>query len=203
MKKHNLFIFSLFLIIIAAQNAAPTHEAALKITGILFACSYLLFYAGDIAVFRYKLLARKAMKENRPEVVKEYYRQIGLISPGSLNGKAARGIVHALDGEWEHAEKLFREVLRQRPHDFLLHYNLAVALLKRGFLDEAMKSLLLIIRLRPHFAHAYSAIGEIEIARGNDEAAYCYFQYALLLDRNDPSARMHLPILRVKLEQAA
>lgn len=190
-------------IIIVSNLISSSPQATLRIMGILFASSYLLFYSGDLAVFWYTLQAEKAIRNNNPVIVKEMYRMINRISPGSISGKTALAIVHTLEGEWDRAEKLYREVLRVRPYDTRLQYNLAITLVKKGEYDESLRSLLLIVRLYPGWVVAYSAVGEVYMALNNYELAYKYFKLALFLDSNDQSALQHLPIIAKKLEQAA
>lgn len=190
-------------IIIVSNLISPSPQSTQKITGILFASSYLLFYSGDIAIFWYKLQAEKAIRNDKPVIVKEMYLNINRISPGSLSGKTALAIVHTLEGEWDRAEKLYREVLRARPYDIRLQYNLAITLVQKGEYDESLRSLLLIIKLYPRWVITYSAVGEIYLALKNYELAYQYFKLALLLDGNDRSALHHLPLVTKELEQAA
>lgn len=202
-RKNLLFVLSLMAIVIISHLAAPSPSATLKIMGILFASSYLLFYSSDIAVFWYRLQAEKAIRRSDPAVVKELYRNIHRISPESLSGKAALAVVHTLEGRWRQAEELYREVLRSRPYDSRLQYNLAVTLVKQGEYDEALRSLFLILRFYSGWAIAYSAVGEIYLALKKYELARKYFKLALLLDGNDQSALLHLPVVNKILEQAA
>ncbi|MCL6560877.1 MAG: tetratricopeptide repeat protein [Firmicutes bacterium] len=203
MKKHYYFMISIIFLTILSTVIAPSPDTTCKIAGILFASTYLLFYSSDIAVFRYKILALKAIKNNDLTAVKEYYRRIHRISPNSLNGKTALAIIHTMEGKWGLAERLYREVLRARPQDPRIHYNLAVTLMRQGQYEEALKSLILIIHIFPKWAVTYSAVAEIYMAREEYSKADQYFRCALLIDKNDPSARHHLPILEKILEQAA
>lgn len=200
-KKDLLFMVNLAVITCVSHIVSPTPSSILKIMGILFATSYLLFYSGDIAVYWYKLLAEKAMKRSDPDIVKELYRNIYRISPESLSGKAALAIVHTLEGKWNQAETLYREVLRIRPYDTRLQYNLAVTLVQKGEYEEALRSILLIINFHPKWAIAYSAAGEIHFALKNYEQAKLYFKAALLLDHEDQSALLHLPQINKVLQQ--
>lgn len=204
MKGKNLwFALSLIGIILLSELFSPSPQATLKIMGILFASSYLLFYAGEITVFWYTIQAERAIRKNDLERVKDLYRRIHKISPGSLSGKTALAILHSMRGEWRQAEKLYREVLRSRPSDTRLQYNLAISLVHQGEYEEPLQSLTLILKLYPGWSIAYSAVGEIYLAQENFELAYQYFKVALVLDRCDRSALRHLPLVCEKLELAA
>lgn len=202
-RRELLFVLTIFGTTAAAKLLAPSPQYALKIMGILFGSAYLLFYFRDIAIFWYKILAENAIRRNDRNSVIKLYRKIHRIAPGSLSGKAALAVIHSLEGKWSSAEMLYREVLRERPYDARLQYNLAVTLVKQEVFDEALRSLQLILRLYPGWAVVYSAAGEIYLALENYELSYKYFKSALLLDSGDQSALLHLPLVSQKLGQAA
>ncbi|HWW03274.1 MAG TPA: tetratricopeptide repeat protein [Candidatus Acidoferrum sp.] len=97
-------------------------------------------------------------------------------------------------GYWKDSETLFRRALAVTKYNFVAHYDLGIALISQGRLDEAMTELQEAHRLRPKAANACNAMGEILARQGRLEEAMDQFHEAIDLQPDSALARNNLGI---------
>lgn len=138
----------------------PRPARARKISALAFTVSLLLFAlaAGDVAAY-----AGDDKTRNRAE-------------------RALR------EGDFEAAEKLFRELLGKDASDKTARLGLSYALLKRGHLQDAYDHAARVIANDPLSARAHALLGSTILASGDFRMAVEEFRTALELKDNDPLA---------------
>ncbi|MBE3587128.1 MAG: tetratricopeptide repeat protein [Thermoanaerobacteraceae bacterium] len=159
--KDGAFMVLCFLAVLYVCVAGFSRENALVVLGLLLAALYVIFYTSDIMVFIYSICARNAARAEDISKVKLIYRNIYLISPGSISGKVAHAVLLTLEREWHRAEKLYHEILSLRPHDLEMAYNLAYVLVRQDKITEAVTWLRLIIAARPQWELPYQLLAEV------------------------------------------
>lgn len=198
-KKDFYFVLLLFAVLIAAVIWQEKQDARLMVTGILFAALYVLFYSTEIAATYYLYMADRSLKKcDTPRAI-DYYRKVHQVAPGYTAGKAALAVIKTVEGKWDEAGKLYREVLRQRPNDASLQYNFAITLINKGSYEEGIANLLLIIHFYPHLYYPHAALGEVYLHLGRYEEAYRHLSIALRINAMDPVARDNLELALKKI----
>jgi predicted aspartyl protease/tetratricopeptide (TPR) repeat protein len=91
-------------------------------------------------------------------------------------------------GEYETAEKLFRELLARNDHDKNAHLGLSFSLLKQRDLGGAYDHAARAVAIDPSSARAHAMIGTVVLATGNFRMALEEFRAALKLRRNEAMA---------------
>ena len=97
-------------------------------------------------------------------------------------------------GYWKDSETLFRRALAVTRQNFVAHYDLGIALISQGRLDEAMAQLQIAHRLRPKAANACNAMGEVLVRQGRLEEAMDQFHQAVALQPDSAVARNNLGV---------
>ncbi|HKS30014.1 MAG TPA: aspartyl protease family protein [Pyrinomonadaceae bacterium] len=92
------------------------------------------------------------------------------------------------EGDYETAEKLFRELLGKDASDKPARLGLSYALLKRGSLQDAYDHAARVIATDPLSARAHALLGSSILASGDFRMAVEEFRTALGLKDNDPLA---------------
>ncbi|MHB8987034.1 MAG: tetratricopeptide repeat protein, partial [Eubacteriales bacterium] len=191
-RKEVYFAFLMFAVIIVVSIWRAEQAARLAVAAVLFAALYLLFYSSEIAATYYLYLADRSLKACDTKRALDYYRKIYQVAPTRISGKAALAVIKTVEGMWDEAEKLYREVLRLRPNDVNLQYNLAVTLIKKGCYEEGITNLLMIIHFYPQLYYPHAALGEVYLHLGRYEEAYHHLSIALHLNAGDPVTRDNL-----------
>jgi tetratricopeptide (TPR) repeat protein len=108
-------------------------------------------------------------------------------SPG--DNKALRRADRALrDGEYETAEKLFRELLAKDSHDNAARLGLSFALLKQRLLQEAYDHAARVVLADPLSSRARALMGSAVLASGDFRNSVEEFRTALSLQENESLA---------------
>lgn len=92
------------------------------------------------------------------------------------------------EGDFETAEKLFRELLAKDAGDKAARLGLSYSLLKRGNLQDAYDHAARVVASDPLSARAHAILGASILAAGDFRAAVEEFRTALELKDNDPLA---------------
>lgn len=108
-------------------------------------------------------------------------------TPG--DSKALRRADRALrDGEYETAEKLFRELLAKDSHDNAARLGLSFALLKQRLLQEAYDHAARVVLADPLSSRAHALMGAAVLASGDFRNSVEEFRTALSLQENESLA---------------
>ena len=106
----------------------------------------------------------------------------------SLDQKLHRAIDAHVQGRFDEAEKLYREVLKKRPKDVLALHYVGVILHHRGAFDEAITSIRKSLALNQNSPEAHSNLGLALAAQCKlDEAIDCYRRSIELAPQNADS----------------
>lgn len=92
------------------------------------------------------------------------------------------------DGDFENAEKMFRELLAKDAHDKEARLGLSFALLKQRHLQDAYDQAARVILVEPLSARAHALLGSAILASGNFRNSVEEFHTALVLQDNEPLA---------------
>ena len=92
------------------------------------------------------------------------------------------------DGDFEHAEKIFRELLSKDAHDRSARLGLSFALLKQRRLQEAFDQAARVLVEEPLSARAHALLGSAVLASGNFKNSVEEFRTALSLRDNEALA---------------
>jgi tetratricopeptide (TPR) repeat protein len=92
------------------------------------------------------------------------------------------------EGEFDVAEKLFREVLSKNERDNTARLGLCYTLLKTRQLREAYEQAAKVITADPHSARAHALLGSIFLANGDFRLSVEEFRAALTLRADEPLA---------------
>jgi predicted aspartyl protease/Tfp pilus assembly protein PilF len=105
------------------------------------------------------------------------------------DAKALRRGTEALrNGDFENAEKQFREVLAKDPHDEAARLGLSHALLKRRMLQDAYDHAARVILANPLSARAHALLGSVILASGGFRDSVEEFRTALSIQENEAMA---------------
>ena len=72
-----------------------------------------------------------------------------------------KGIHHFDREEWSQAAEVFASAVRDEPADFVSWYNLALAYIYMGQIEDAIKPLMEAITRRPYFTEALTTLGHV------------------------------------------
>ena len=96
----------------------------------------------------------------------------------------------ALEGrDAERAASLFREALKERPVDPVLHFGAGSAAFALGRTSQALASLRRAVELDPQFPEALAALGQVAYARGDTRLAIQSMEKASALRPRDGDSR--------------
>ncbi|MFN2516264.1 MAG: aspartyl protease family protein [Pyrinomonadaceae bacterium] len=104
------------------------------------------------------------------------------------DNKARRATRAVRDGDYETAEKLFRELLARDTHDNEARLGLSFALLKQRLLQDAYDHAARVILSDPLSARAHSLLGSVILASGDFRNSVEEFRTALSIQDNDSLA---------------
>ena len=107
------------------------------------------------------------------------------VLPDKTEVRAARAL---REGDFEDAEKLYRELLTKNPKDHAARLGLSFALLKRRHLQDAYDHASRVILADPLSARAHSLLGSVILAGGDFRSSVEEFRTAISLDGNDAPA---------------
>src|SRR2546426_9809771 len=115
------------------------------------------------------------------------------LSPPSLaaigDGKALRRADRALrDGEYEVAEKMFRELLAKDAHDNSARLGLSFALLKQRLLQDAYDHAARVVLADPLSSRAHALLGAVILGAGDFRNSVEEFRTALIIQENESLA---------------
>jgi tetratricopeptide (TPR) repeat protein len=105
--------------------------------------------------------------------------------PGDKSTRADRAL---REGDFEAAEKMFREALTKDPHDKDARLGLSFTLLKRRQLQDAYDHAARVILADPLSARAHSLLGAAILASGDFRNSVEEFRTAISLNANDAPA---------------
>lgn len=143
------------------------------------------------ATYNLGVLARRAGDYPRAE---RYLTRATAISSGRIKAKALQqlGLVHAAGGQWDTAVQYLQQSVNLRPDAERAWLDLGNAEWKRGRLDAAHAAFDKALALNKRFADAHLAMGMLEDARGNQNAAGTHLARAVRLDGDDGRYRKAL-----------
>ena len=111
------------------------------------------------------------------------------IAAGFADKKAYNKGYRALrKGDFQEAEKIFRELLGKNAHDVEARLGLSFALLKQRSLQGAYDNAARVIMLNPLSARAHALLGSAILAAGEFQLSVEEFRTALALDENESLA---------------
>jgi len=105
------------------------------------------------------------------------------------DGKALRRADRALrDGEYEIAEKMFRELLAKDAHDNSARLGLSFALLKQRLLQDAYDHAARVVLADPLSSRAHALLGAVILGAGDFRNSVEEFRTALIIQENESLA---------------
>ena len=90
-------------------------------------------------------------------------------------------------GYWQDSETLFQHALEVTENNHLAHYNLGVALDRKGQVDEAIRQYQEAIRLKPDYTEAQNNLGAALLKKGQVDEAIRQFQETIRLKPDNAS----------------
>ena len=128
--------------------------------------------------------------------------QIGVIPPAiaaSMILGSCLVLTEQQLGYWQNSEKLFAHAVAVTKNNSIAHYNLGVALEKRGYQAGAITNYQAVLRLNPGHVHAHINLGNCFSKTGRTSEALAQYQAAIQLDPKEPLAHVNLGTLLVGL----
>src|SRR5882762_1007083 len=113
---------------------------------------------------------------------------VGPVSAGGEQKVRARADRALRDGDFENAEKMFRELLAKDARDKDARLGLSFALLKQRHLQDAYDQAARVILVDPLSARAHALLGAAILASGNFKNSVEEFRTALSLQENEALA---------------
>lgn len=111
------------------------------------------------------------------------------VCPAATDDQARRRAEKALrEGEFEAAEKTYRELLAKDSHDHSARLGLSFALLKRRMLQDAYDHAARVVMADPLSARAHALLGSVILAAGDFRNSVEEFRTALTIKSDDPLA---------------
>ncbi|MEW6512203.1 MAG: hypothetical protein AB1428_14730 [Bacteroidota bacterium] len=92
-----------------------------------------------------------------------------------LQGHETMAEYYVRRGEWASAEREYRTIVNQAPHDLKARLRLAHFFLQRGKLDDMQRELFASLGLQQTLL-AYRALGDLSLQRGKGEEAAAYYE---------------------------
>jgi protein O-GlcNAc transferase len=89
---------------------------------------------------------------------------------------------YRLAGDLQHAEYLYREILKIEPENSIAYYELGTLFQAEELFDEAMKCYQKAIQYNPKFAGAFNGMGNVSKRRRRFDEAIDYYQEALNIE---------------------
>jgi len=113
---------------------------------------------------------------------------VGPVSAGGEQKVRARADRALRDGDFENAEKMFRELLAKDARDKDARLGLSFALLKQRHLQDAYDQAARVILAEPLSSRAHALLGAAILASGNFQNSVEEFRTALSLEENESLA---------------
>src|SRR6476469_558184 len=113
---------------------------------------------------------------------------VGPVNAGGEQNTRVRADRALRDGDFENAEKMFRELLAKDTHDKGARLGLSFALLKQRHLQDAYDQAARVILVDPLSARAHALLGAAILASGNFKSSVEEFRTALSLQANEALA---------------
>jgi tetratricopeptide (TPR) repeat protein len=98
-------------------------------------------------------------------------------------------------------EALYGKTIAENPDCWLAHYNLGVALARRGQVDAAIAHYQQALKSKPDFAEAHYNFGVALARRGRVDAAVAHFQQAVTIKPDFAEAHDHLGVALIRRGQ--
>jgi tetratricopeptide (TPR) repeat protein len=144
-----------------------------------------------------ELLLRIDVYERQRDLAEEHAELLVKADPQNAHGNLMVGIFQAMKEEYNLAESSFRASLAAQRTDMVLN-ELAWLLVKKGRLDEAYTMVKESLEMTDTNGSAWDTLGEIEMLRGNLDAAEQAFQKALGFKPDDADVVLHMAKLLEK-----
>jgi len=96
---------------------------------------------------------------------------------------------------WQNSETLFRHTLQVTKNNYLIHNNLAAALVKQGKDQEAFVQIMRALEINPRYADAQYNLGSLLLKQGKDREAIPHFIAALQIKPDYVQAHNDLGII--------
>ena len=113
---------------------------------------------------------------------------VGPVNAGGEQNTRVRADRALRDGDFENAEKMFRELLAKDTHDKGARLGLSFALLKQRHLQDAYDQAARVILADPLSARAHALLGAAILASGNFKSSVEEFRTALSLQNKEALA---------------
>lgn len=204
-KVNKLTVFVVTSILMAGMlwAVSPDRNTALVTAGLSLLFLTGAFYARDFAEAWLVHLANKHVHLGNYDLVQNTCRRIDSLKPGSFNARMAMGLLHALNEEWQRAERYYREALAVRPLSPEAKYNLGVTCLRLENFKEALNLFNDVINFRPAWGLGYAGKGEAYWELGDYPQAEKNLIISLRLYRSNLGAKKLLEMVQNKMNQSA
>jgi len=194
--------------IIPIRDALFEHRLYLPMLGFGLFVSYQLFYY--LSNKRLFTPLEKATEEVGGRV--PYKADGGLMPPsaqtvrgrGSLTGftlilfcliiVALGTATYQRNITWQNEKTLWSDVVLKSPHNYRAHYNLGVALVKEGRIDEAVGHYSEALRIQPDYLNVHYNLGNVLARQGRIDEANVHYLEALRINPDYAAAHTNLGI---------
>jgi Tfp pilus assembly protein PilF len=99
---------------------------------------------------------------------------------------------------WQDHSKLWSDVVAKNPLNPRAHYNLGIALEKKGFLDKAISEYSIAVRISPEYADAHNNLGNVLARKGREKAAIGHYLKAIRINPKLAKAHYNLGLSLVE-----
>jgi tetratricopeptide (TPR) repeat protein len=123
--------------------------------------------------------------------IRELERAIAY-NPAFTRAYIELGDIYAEMEDYERAERVYREAVRNEPRNYLAQYRHAQVLHKLGALDESRRAYLRALSVRPSAFDANLGLSTVLLEQGEAAQAVPYAQRAVRAEPESGRARMHL-----------
>ena len=143
----------------------------------------------------YQQLLKQAAEWHRAKRLDDaeaVYRQVFEAQPHYIDALHLLGVLYSQRGDYQTAERLIRQALRENPAADTYHNNLGKALHGLGRLEEAATSYQQALELNPEHVLACNNLGKVLAELGRREEAIARFRQAVALRPDFNEARANL-----------
>lgn len=207
-----IFVFAIFLLLFSAnfsisyaQDAnqllkegiafhdAGKHEEALE------KYEEALKLAPDSPVIYYEMALTYFQKQDYKNCIKYSDKVIKSKSQSTIPAYVIKGSSLDMMGKTDKSIKLFEEVIKENPKNYLLYYNLALNYYKIGELKKAEENLINAIGTNPEHTSSHLMLGYVEFDRNRKIPSMMAFYYFLLLEPNSARSGQAYEFLKKQL----
>ena len=114
----------------------------------------------------------------------------------SVEEKLQKADRHRLNGEYEQAIELYRQILAEQPDHYESHMGLGLVYGFTGLFDESLDEIKIAVGLRPQLPEAWLNLGKTYAMLGMYEEARPAFEKTLELDPENTEALKQLQFLK-------